>query len=182
MAQHTYIALLRGINVSGQKKIKMADLRGLLTKAGLSEVKTYIQSGNIVFDSAEESPSGLAALIQKVILDQYGWKVPTLVLTPAELQAAVAGYPWSDKDDRTPEKIYITFLESEPAAENQAAIDGQAYLPEEYLVVGKIIYFYPPNGAGRAKMNNNFFEKKLKVSATTRNWRTTNKLIEMSIG
>lgn len=180
MSKKIYIALLRGINVSGQKKIKMADLRVLLTDIGLSEVQTYIQSGNVIFQAEPEDPSLLAAKIKAGILSHYGWEVPTLVLEPEDLEAAVEGYPWKDKDDRTPEKIYLTFLETSPTPENIAALDPTPYFPEEIVLSDKVIYFFPPKGAGRAKMNNNFFERKLKVKATSRNWRTTNKLIEMA--
>ncbi len=183
MKNNTYIALLRGINVSGQKKIKMADLRVLLDGIGFSEVGTYIQSGNVVFqvDPANPAdPAALAAKIKGAILSHYGWEVQTLVLKPEDLEAAVAGYPWHDKKDRTPDQVYLTFLETLPAPENIAALDPTPYAPEEIVLTEKVIYFFPPDGAGRAKMNNNLFERKLKVNATTRNWRTTNKLIEMA--
>ncbi len=179
---NVYIALLRGINVSGQKKIKMADLRALLEEAGLLEVKTYIQSGNIIFKSPQTSREVLANLIHQAIKAHYGFEVPVLVLESIDLESAVAGYPWTDKEDRTPQQTYFTFLESQPEPDLLAALDPNPYPPDEYLIEGRIIYSYYPNGAGRSKMTNNYFERKLKVKATSRNWRTTNKLIEMANG
>lgn len=180
MPNSTYIALLRGINVSGQKKIKMADLRVLMGNLGYAEVQTYIQSGNIVFKTEPEQVEILAEKIKAGIQAEYGWEVPVLVMQAADIQSAIAGYPWTDKGDRTPEQIYLTFLENAPEPERVAALDQSAYSPEEFVLSNKVIYFFSPNGYGRAKMNNNFFEKKLKVRATTRNWRSTNKLLEMA--
>lgn len=180
MSNSTYIALLRGINVSGQKKIKMADLRVLMDKLGFFEVQTYIQSGNIVFQAKPEKPELLAERIKDGILAEYGWEVPVLVMQATDIKSAISGYPWAEKPDRTPEQIYLTFLETTPDPDRVAALDQSAYAPEEFVLSNKVIYFFSPNGYGRAKMNNNFFEKKLKVKATTRNWRSTNKLLEMA--
>lgn len=177
----TYIALLRGINVSGQKKIKMAELRTQLEALDFQAVQTYIQSGNIVFQSPLESLLLLKEKIATMILTTYGWEVPILVLQVADLQNAVDGYPWTDKDDREPKDIYLTFLEQAPEPEYIEAVAALAYPGEEYVLQERLIYFYAEKGYGRAKMNNNFFEKKLKVKATTRNWRTTAKLLEMGI-
>jgi len=176
----TYTALLRGINVSGQKKIKMAELRTQLENLGLLAVKTYIQSGNVVFQSDVTSPAALAEKIMDMILDTYGWKVPVLVLEVEQIQSAVDGYPWQAKEDRIPKDIYLTFLEQEPEAEQVSHLASFDFQGEEYVLEGKVIYFFCAKGYGRAKMSNNFFEKKLKVKATTRNWRTTNKLLEMA--
>lgn len=176
----TYIALLRGINVSGQKKIKMAELRTQLENLGLLSVQTYIQSGNVVFQSPVSSPNALAKKIIAMILKEYGWEVPVLVLETKHIQAAVGGYPWQEKEDRVPKDIYLTFLEEAPTAEQVKHLASFEFQGEEYVLDGKVLYFFCAKGYGRAKMNNNFFEKKLQVKATTRNWRTTHKLLEMA--
>ena len=175
----TYIALLRGINVSGQKKIKMADLRTHLSELGYGNLQTYIQSGNIVFSSAEEDAAVLEGQIHEKIKEKYGFEVPVLVLQPEDFTAVLDRNPMQEeRHDR--KRLYVTFLASEPVPEKKAKLSELDYSPEEYVLDGKVIYFFSPTGYGRAKMNNNFFEQKLKVKATTRNWNTVNKLLAMS--
>ncbi len=176
----TYICLLRGINVSGQKKIKMTELKESLEKLRFKDVVTYIQSGNIVFKSGINSISDLQNKIQEIILKDFGLHVPTLVKTPQEVLEAYEHNPFRNDDAKDPKQFYIVFLKEIPRPENIAHLATYDYSPEAYILKDKIIYFYAANGAGRAKMNNNFFEKKLKVLATTRNWKTTHKLIELS--
>lgn len=173
----TYIALLRGINVSGQKKIKMADLRALLASAGFAQVQTYIQSGNIAFSSAENDQDALARNIETAIQQRYDFHVPTLVLTAEEIAHALTNNPFTDKDTN---RLYFTFLAAEPTAERVSLLKEANYAPEEFALHGKVVYFFSPHGYGRAKMNNNFFENKLQVKATTRNWKTVHKLLEMA--
>ncbi len=176
----SYIALLRGINVSGQKKIKMADLRTLLGKLPFEEVQTYVQSGNIVFKAPEKNVSKVEKMIEKAIQDAYDFEVPILVKTPVELKHVLENNPFLNNPETATERLYMTFLKEEPVAERIEKLQEVDYSPEDYRLEGKDLYFFAPNGYGRAKMNNNFFEKKLKVVATTRNWRTVNKLYEMS--
>jgi uncharacterized protein (DUF1697 family) len=176
----TYIAILRGINVSDQKKIKMADLRALLDEIGFKEVQTYIQSGNIVFQYPETSESDLEKIIEEKIQSHYDFHVPTMVRTPEAFQYVINHNPFLQDPEKDIKRQYITFLAEQPAEENIEALKEVDHDPEEYIIDGRVIFFFSPNGYGRAKMNNNFFEKKLKVKATTRNWKTVNKLLEMT--
>ena len=177
----TYIALLRGINVSGQKKIKMVELKESLESLSFSDVVTYIQSGNIIFKADEKSISKLENKIHEKILTDFGFEVPVLVKTPKEIKHALNNNPFQKKDDKYDPKLFaVVFLKEKPKAENIAKLKTYDYSPEEYVLKDKIIYYYAANGAGNAKMNNNFFENKLKVQATSRNWRTTRKLVELS--
>ncbi len=176
----TYIALLRGINVSGQKKIKMADLRACLETLPFSDITTYIQSGNIVFKSAILSVAKLEKQIHELILKDFGFEVPVLIKTHQELKVAFENNPFAKDASKDPNKFYIVFLKEKPLAANIALLKTYDYSPEAYILDERIIYFYAANGAGNAKMSNNFFEKKLKVQATTRNWKTTHKLVTLS--
>ena len=176
----TYIALLRGINVSGQKKIKMAELKESLETLSFTDIVTYIQSGNIVFKSADNSVENLEKKIHKKILNDFGFEVPVLVKTPKELTYAIHNNPFQKDTSKDPKLFYVVFLKEKPLPENVSKLETYNYSPEEYVLENKIIYFYAANGAGKAKMNNNFFENKLKVQATSRNWRTTHKLVELS--
>jgi uncharacterized protein (DUF1697 family) len=171
----TYISILRGINVSGQKKIKMADLKVLYEELGFKNVLTYIQSGNVVFEFQESAPKILEQLIFDKIKNHYGFEVPNLILTPNEIEEAIKTNPFKNI-----EKMYFTFLEGTPTKENIEKLYTYNFEEEYYELIGKVIYFHCPNGAGRAKMSNNFFESKLKIMATSRNLNTTKKLLEMA--
>ena len=175
-----FIALLRGINVSGQKKIKMADLKSLIGELPFSQVETYIQSGNIVFSSETEDAALLASQISDRIKQEYGYEVEVIIRTAADLHHILMHNPFCEYQSIDQKALYVTFLASAPAPDAVMAIDADAFLPEKFVVAGSSIYFYAANGYGRAKMNNTFFERKLKVKATTRNWKTVRKLVEMA--
>lgn len=172
-----YIAILRGINVSGQKLIKMKDLVILLEKAGLKEVRNYIQSGNIAFQSDEQQIPVLVDTIESAIMKAYGFDVPTQVLTAQKIQNVIVQNPYLHKSDVDLSKIYIVFLDQTPKAIPE--IDAKFQGEDEFLIQDDMIYLYLNTGAGKTKLSNNFWESKLKVSATSRNWKTTLKLMEM---
>ncbi len=171
----TYISILRGINVSGQKKIKMVDLKKLYENLGFKNVETYIQSGNVIFQSNEVDEKKLEQLIFDGIQKLYEFEVPNLVLTAIEIETALQNNPFKDI-----EMMYLTFLAEKPAKENIEKLYTYHFDEEYYKLIDKVVYFHCPNGAGRAKMINNFFENKLKVMATSRNLKTTKKLLEMA--
>ncbi len=177
-----YIALLRGINVSGQKKIKMADLRSHLADLNYTHLQTYIQSGNIVFKQRSTDVAVLERQIHNKIKEKYGFEVPVMVKQPRDLFDAVRHNPMTEERHQDLKRIYFTFLSEVPAAAQVAKLQDLDYSPEEFVIKGDLVYFFSPKGYGRAKMNNNFFEKKLKVKATTRNWNTVHKLLEMAKG
>lgn len=171
-----YVALLRGINVSGQKKIKMAELREWLSDAGLLSVQTYIQSGNIVFES-DQSESQTASLIEAAILKASGFEVPTLVLPQDFLKDVIAGNPFLESIDDE-KKLYVCFLLDEVTPEGMGNLKTADLGGDEYRIVDRVIYTCYHQGMGKTKMDNNFLEKRLKVRATSRNWRTVNILSE----
>jgi len=174
----TYIALLRGINVSGQKKMKMADLKIFLEDIGFKNVRTYIQSGNIIFEYIKTSQTDLANRIKNEIQKQYSFEVPTLVLTSDYIKNILDNNPWGKNKETC--QMYFTLLEEQTLSKNITKIKRENYLPDEFSIDGKVIYLYIPNGYGRTRLNNNFFEKKLQVQATTRNWNTLNKILEIA--
>lgn len=175
---NTYILLLRGINVSGQKKILMADLKQNLSELGYANIKTYIQSGNLVFQSEKSGIKSLQDEIEQKIFDTHGFEVKAFIILPEDLQEIIQNNPFIDDMEKDVKRTYFTFLSKEP--DSIESIDASKYPDEEFRLQGKTIYFYSAIGYGNAKMNNNFFEKKLGLTATTRNWNTCNKLIEMS--
>ncbi len=171
----TYVAFIRGINVGGHKKILMANLRLLLEKAGLQNVQTYIQSGNVVFNSKEDIY--LATKIREAIESKYGFKVPVLVKKATELSEILSKCPFIGEKR---EKSYFILLGESPAKENIELTAAFSNLKEEFHIAENCVYIYYAVGAGKAKMGVNFFERKLKVKATARNYRTMAKLLEMS--
>lgn len=174
-----FIALLRGINVSGQKKIKMPELKSLFESYGFQDVETYIQSGNVIFSSKEKSKSKLEDKISSAIKSKFGFEVHVFVINPEEIEHVIQSNPFiKKKKDR--EKLYVTLLSENPLAENIKKLHVIDHSPEEYIIDGRYIYLFVPNGYGKAKLNNNLFENKLKVFGTTRNWKTVNKLFELS--
>ena len=174
-----YISILRGINVSGQKKIIMADLKGLYENLGFQDVQTYIQSGNVIFKSPKTEKSILKNKIETKISKQYGFSVPVQVLELQKLNKVFANNPFVNKRNEDISKLHVTFLEEVPEAEIRSEIMNIQSTSDEFIISGKVIYVFCPNGYGRTKLNNTFFEKKLKTSATTRNWKTISKLVEL---
>ena len=172
-----YIALLKGINVGGNHKIKMDALREMCGKIGLENVKTYIQSGNIVFDSSVESPAAIEDAIHQGIKDTFGFDIATLVLTEAYVKDTFANNPYLAENEAIDIKLlHVTFLKTEPAAELVEALNAMDFGTDEFKIIGTRAYLHFPNGYGRTKLTNAHFERKLKVEATTRNWRTVGKL------
>jgi len=177
----TYIALLRGINVSGQKKILMADLKALFESHGFKNVKTYIQSGNIIFDTFKDVEKiELAKAIENGIENEYNFKVPVIVKNANELQMVINNNPLLTEVELDAKKVAVAFLDQTPAPENLQQLKAIDFSPDRFIVDGKYIYLNCPEGFGRTKITNSFLERKLNVIATSRNWRTITKLVEMA--
>ncbi len=174
-----YIALLRGINVSGQKKIKMTDLQTLFESLSFSEVKTYIQSGNVIFSAKENKKEVNENKITAAIKHNFGFPVDVIVVTPQELESLIINNPFVKKK-KDIDKLHVVFLSNVPLKENLKKLNNSDFLPEKFIIDEKYIYLFVPNGYGRAKLNNNFFENKLKVPATTRNWKTVKMLFDLA--
>lgn len=176
----TYIAILRGINVSGQKIIKMVELKEHLASLGFVNLTTYIQSGNIVFQYDVEANKVLENKIHQNIQDSYGFDVPVIVRSKEEWQNVVVNSPF-DTNDLDVKKIGVTFLKNTPSQVPIEDIAKYKAINDEVVYSDKEIYLYMPDGFGKSKLTNNVLERKLKVAATTRNWRTTQKLLEMAM-
>ncbi|MCF6360455.1 MAG: DUF1697 domain-containing protein [Cyclobacteriaceae bacterium] len=174
----TYIAILRGINVSGQKVIKMAELREHLASLDFSKLTTYIQSGNIVFQSAVEKNSVLEEKIHQNIKGNYGFEVPVIVRTQKEWQAVIDRFPFN-LEECDINRLGITFLKNKPAKIPLEEINKFKAANDELVFENKELYFHIPDGFGTSKLTLNVLERKLKVSATMRNWKTTIKLLEL---
>ncbi len=176
----TYIALLRGINVSGHKKVPMADLRSMLRKMGFQDISTYIQSGNVVFSSDESNSHTLEKQIKQRIQGTFGFEVPVLVKSIAEFKKIIQQNPFTEAESLEKNQVYFVLLRDRPLQERVAVFQKEEFKNEKFEVTEGCVYLLCQNGYGRAKLNNNLVEQKLKVEATTRNYRTMAKLLEMA--
>ena len=177
---NTFIAFLRGINVSGHNIIKMADLKLLLSNAGLENVTTYIQSGNIIFNSNKTDESFFEKLISKTINEKYGYEIKTLVISKEHLKDVYQSNPILQQENIDFKKLGVTFLEKEPMEEGKENVKKLAAKDELLIFKKNTAYIYCPNGFGRTKLSNKNIETKLKLSATSRNWNTITKLVDLS--
>jgi uncharacterized protein (DUF1697 family) len=169
-----YIVLLRGINVSGKNKLPMAELRQILTNLGFQNIQTYIQSGNILVD-AEDSKPKVAKKIKEAIALKYDYEVPVIVRTVKEWQKIIGNNPYTEREEQ--KKMYFTFLKNKA---KETTIEINKAPGDEFTIIDDVVYLYCEGGYGNTKLSNNLFEKKLKTKATTRNYNTTIKLLEMA--
>lgn len=174
-----YIALLRGINVSGQKSIKMEDLIKAFEALHYRSVTTYIQSGNVIFEAAATNTALLQTQIGNKLLKTFGFEVPVIVKTLKEIDSTIKLNPFKKIKTQEGEKLHVTFLSGSPAkaaADNLAAVKDDV---DEIRLLGSEVYILCRKGYGSTLFSNTFIEKKLGVSATTRNWATVEKLLSL---
>jgi uncharacterized protein (DUF1697 family) len=174
----THIALLRGVNV-GSNILKMENLRAMLADLGFANVRTYLQSGNALFD-AEGAPADLAAMIERTVSQATRLPVSVIVRTPAQLQRVVAANPFAKEAGAAPKTVHVTFLAGEASKAGIAAIAKLQAGPDRWRATGSEIYLCCPDGYARTKLSNTALEKALGVRATTRNWSTVMALHAMA--
>jgi uncharacterized protein (DUF1697 family) len=174
---NTYISLLRGINVGGHKKIKMAELKSVYESLQLKNVVTYIQSGNVVFQS-ELDENTLQTMIEEAIKQHFSFDVPVLILTKEQLIIVAKNLPFTTVNIAEEGSKIILFILSEAPIKVENDIFNTYLTNHEQLIIdGNIIYIYCPNGLGKGKLTNKCIETTLKVTSTARNIRTINKLL-----
>ena len=176
----TYVAMLRGINVSGHKMIKMEALRASFGALKLSNVQTYVQSGNVIFECADGSVAALSEKIERRILRDFGFSVPVFVRTAKEMAQIIKDNPFLKETAIDHSKLHVTFLSDAAPKMALETLQPLAAQSEQFHVIGREIYLYCPNGYGRTKLSNTAIEKKLSVGATTRNWKTVNTLLALA--
>jgi uncharacterized protein (DUF1697 family) len=179
----TFISILRGINVSGHRKIPMTDLKSMYERSGFKDVITYIQSGNVIF-KADSKFTGetLEHIIEKKIDEKFNLDVPVIIRLAGEMKKILSLNPFLKMNDVIIKKLHVTFLGKVPGQNELIKINEFDYSPDKFIIKNKEIFLYCPRGYGKTRLTNNFFENKLKVRATTRNWKTINKLVELASG
>jgi uncharacterized protein (DUF1697 family) len=174
-----YIAMLRGINVGRGKVVKMEQLRTSFAALGFGEVRTYVQSGNVVFES-ERKPAELTRTIEAKIQHDFGFTVPVLIKTSTELTQIVRNNPLLRLKGIDVSKLHVTFLSNAPPKTAASVLEDLATTRERFRILNREIYLYCPDGYGNSKLTNTTIEKKFSLVATTRNWRTVNALLELA--
>ncbi|MEA2489090.1 MAG: hypothetical protein QOH21_882, partial [Acidobacteriota bacterium] len=162
-----FIGLLRGVNVGGNHKLKMAELKALCESAGLTDVSTYLQSGNVVFRT-RAARAAAAERVKTALRERTGLDVAVVLRTPAELRAVIDANPITG--DPNPSRLLVAFLSEEPTAEAKALLERERVADEQLHFAGREIYSYYPEGAGTSRLANAMTDRKLKVTCTARNW------------
>ena len=172
----TYVALLRGINVGGKAKLPMKELAAIFAAAGASEVRTYIQSGNVIFKAAHAER--VVAAVTGEVARVYGYPGRIVLRTAAELRAAYASNPFAQAAAPV-ETMHVYFLADMPAAAAVKGLDAERSPGDSFAVHGREVYLHLPAGMARTKLTNAYFDGKLKTVSTARNWNTVGKLVAM---
>lgn len=173
-----YIALLRGINVGGNNVIPMKELAALLASIGFENVRTYIQSGNIVFETDSTGEESIRRNISEVIDKRFGVQVPVVLRSAKQLGEVAANNPFlkAGEDEKS---LHVAFLADLPGKPHLAALDPDRSPPDRFKVHGRDVYLHFPNGTARSRLTNDYFDRTLKTTSTIRNWRTVLTLLEM---
>jgi uncharacterized protein (DUF1697 family) len=174
-----YLALLRGINVSGHSMIKMDALKKMLENMGFQNVETYIQSGNVFFESEEENAASIGFKIKQEISKVFGYDVPVIMVSKTDLELCFKNNPYLKEKECDIKKLYVAFISKEltAAAINDLKISN--FKPDEAAIDSNRIYIKYAIGAGKTNLDQKYIEKKLNVVSTIRNWNTVTKLLEI---
>jgi uncharacterized protein (DUF1697 family) len=174
----TYLALLRGINLGPKNKIPMPDLAEVFTKAGCKEVRTYIQSGNVIFEATPKVSARLPQVIAKEIQRRFGYMVPVMLRTTRDMRDLVHENPFF-KEGAAEDILHVMFLADPPKPDGVKSLDPDRSPPNRFTVRGKEIYLLFPAGFARSKLTSSYFDSKLGTIGTVRSWRTVTKLLEL---
>jgi uncharacterized protein (DUF1697 family) len=179
---HTLVSMIRGINVGGNRPLKMDRLRSLHERLGLRNARTYLQSGNVVFEAASADADKHSLAIEAAILEDCAYDVVVAVRTSAAMSAALAANPFRGQRSVDPDFLHATFLVRPASQPSLRGVELPLAPGERAELVDGTLYLYCPLGYGNTKVNNTFFERKLRIAATTRNWRTVTALEGMARG
>ncbi len=173
-----HVALLRGLNLGGKNRMAMTDLAQLFVEAGCTDVRTFIQSGNVVFKASQSKLEKLPAVIAKSITERFGYNTSVVLRTVEQLGETIQNNPFL-KAGAAEGELHVYFLASVPDARKIASLDPSRSSPDAFFVRGRDVYLKMPNGMARTKLSNAYFDSKLATISTARNWRTILKLFEL---
>lgn len=168
--------------MTGHNKMKMAGLTALYNDLGFSDAVTYIQSGNVIFSSGDHySVAELSEMIEKAISEKYGYDVPVMIRSVDELKMLIPVNPYLLEKDFVPSRMAVVFLHEKASGDQTGKVINISYPPDKFTVSGSEIFIFCPNGFGTTKLYTNFFEKKMGVTGTARNWNTVLTILEMAV-
>jgi len=170
--------MLRGVNVGGKNKLPMKNLAALFEELGFDAVKTFIQSGNVIYRDASQDPTAAAGKIANEIERRFGLRVPVIIRSREEMRKVVESNPLLVAESGSDQDLHVAFLADEPASAQIASLDPQRSPPDRFELKGREIYLLLPNGVAQSKLTNAYFDSKLKTVSTVRNWRTVTSLLE----
>jgi len=176
----TYAAFLRGVNMTGHNTIRMAELSDMVRKLGFSDAETYIQSGNVIFNySGKQDEASLTSVIEAGIKERFGHNVRAMLRSLPELRSLTRKNPYLNEDKFDSARMAVLMLHEEPDENQILKVKDVDYPPDKFKISGKEIFIFCPNGFGKTKLYTNFFENKMKVTGTARNWKTMLTILEM---
>ena len=173
----TLVSLLRGVNVAGHNMLKISELVELYEYLGFKNVRTYLQSGNVVFSHPGRETATVTHKIEKALKRRLGLDVTVFTRTSDELRSVVSKNPFTEENLS---KLHVTFLRTRPMNLPMDKLNALRDRYEEFAIKGREVYLFLPNGIGRSKLSNNFLERMLSIKATTRNWNTVTALLDLA--
>ncbi|MGH2369380.1 MAG: DUF1697 domain-containing protein [Chloroflexota bacterium] len=176
-----HVALLRGVNLGGKNKLPMKELVAMFADAGCADVRSYIQSGNVVFRASESLAAQVPALVTATIAERFGFRVPIVLRTADELREVSEDNPFLAVG-ADPSALHVVFLADDPGPERTAALDPQRSPGDAFALRGRDIYLHCPHGFGRSKLTTDYFDRKLATVSTVRNWNTVLRLLALAQG
>jgi uncharacterized protein (DUF1697 family) len=176
VAERGWVALLRGINLGARNKVPMAELRRLLEEDGYGDVRTYIQSGNVLFTTKASSRDALARRLERTVEDAFGVSSRVVLRTFEEIVGVASSHPFGDDGSKT----HVAFLGQKPRAADVRALEQLEIAPDRFELAGSDVYLHYPNGVQGSQLSGAVLERHLRVPATVRNWRTVTRLAEMA--
>ena len=176
-----HVALLRGVNVGGKHALPMKTLAEMFRDAGCGAVRTYIQSGNVLFEAKPALALRIPGLIERAIAHRFGFEAPVVLRSAAQLRDVARGNPFL-KAGADPKTLHVGFLRDRPAPPDIASLDPDRSPPDRFTLVGSEVYLHCPNGVARSKLTSQYFDSRLKTILTARNWNTVVTLLDLAQG
>ena len=174
-----YVALFRGINVGGHNKIKMDELRAMFSELGFENVKSYIASGNVAFDTKKKNDSSLSTAISKAVKENFALDIEVMVRSQTDVESVLSSNPFEKEHDDDHTKLFVVFLKSPLSAANAELLVSHNNENEKFVVAGSEVYALSKKGFMKSILAKKYIDNKLKTPATARNWRTVGKIAEL---
>jgi uncharacterized protein (DUF1697 family) len=176
----TWVCLLRAINLGARNKVPMPALRGALAEAGFTDVRTYVQSGNVVLRSRHRTPTAVAKAVGELMQERFDVDQPVVVRTPEQVTSLIEANPFADAALERPKLLHVVFLTAEPAAEAVERMHVDEVTRDVVRIIGPDMFVDFGESVQASKLSPAYFSRRLGVEGTARNWRTVLALAELA--